>query len=225
MITGPPIAKLEIRLLDAVAVRGFMGPVLFVMFNPTEYGTERSVQYAKVAIPGLDAPVLQWVRGGGGNVTLELFADVTDAMIDGVLAGPDVRMLFVEPLEQLTVQHRQLHRPPRVAVRWGFSTVIRSAVAESLSVTYRMFDATGRPVRATARLTLQEHTPATEQIAELESPDLDTEVMVKSGDTLPRLAFQHYGDAKRWRVIARANGLVDPLDLEPGRTLIVPRIA
>ena len=113
MAENPPIAKLEIRVLDDVVLEGFFGKVFVAMFNPTEYGSERSVSYAKVAIPGLDSPVLQWVRGGGDSVTLELFADITDEMIDGVLAGADLRVRFVRPLEQLTVQHRQLHRPPR----------------------------------------------------------------------------------------------------------------
>lgn len=224
MAENPPIAKLEIRVLDDVVLEGFFGKVFVAMFNPTEYGSERSVSYAKVAIPGLDSPVLQWVRGGGDSVTLELFADITDEMIDGVLAGADLRVRFVRPLEQLTVQNRQLHRPPRVAVRWGFSTLIPSAVAESLSITYRLFDTTGRPVRATARLTLHQQTPATDQIAKLQSPDLETEIVVKAGETLALLAHRHYGDARRWRDIADANELEDPLTLTPGRILSLPRI-
>jgi len=36
------------------------------------------------------------------------------------------------------------------------------------------------------------------------------------------LAAQHYGDPSRWRVLAGANGILDPLELRPGTALVVP---
>ena len=40
-------------------VPGFVDGRLEVLFNPTEYSIDRETNYAEVAIPGLDSPVLQ----------------------------------------------------------------------------------------------------------------------------------------------------------------------
>jgi nucleoid-associated protein YgaU len=44
------------------------------------------------------------------------------------------------------------------------------------------------------------------------------------GETLDRLAARHYADSTRWRLIAEANNIVDPLNLEPGRLMIIPEL-
>jgi hypothetical protein len=201
-------------------------PSIEVPFNPTEYGIERGASWAEVAIPGLDAPVLQWVRGEGDTVNLELFLDVTESMAEGVIVGLDVRLRFVEPLQRLLVQDGRLHRPPRVTVTWGGRVVIASAVAQKLSVTYNLFDVGGRPARATARLTLRQHTSAATQLAEAgrQSPDRNSVTTVREGDTLPAIAYREYRDATRWRAIAEANRITDPLDLVPGQPLLVPKV-
>jgi len=212
--------------LQKLTIQPELSPPIVVPFNPTEYAIERGTSWAEVAIPGLDAPVLQWVRGEGDTVTLELFLDVTDAMESGVIVGQDVRTRFVEPLEQLMRQHGVLHRPPTVVVTWGGNSVIASAVAQRLSVTYTLFDVGGRPARATARLTLRQHTSAAKQLAETgrTSPDRNNVTTVREGDTLPAIAFREYRDARKWRVIAEANGITDPLGLTPGQPLLVPKV-
>jgi hypothetical protein len=219
MALGQDLQKLTI-------VAAEIGLHMQVPFNPTEYGIERGVSWAEIAIPGLDAPVLQWVRGEGDTVTLELFLDVTDAMANGLIVGPDVRARHVAQLESLTRQHGRLHRPPVVSVTWGPNPVIPSAVTQRLSVTYNLFDVAGRPARATARLTLRQHTPASQQIAEFggNSPDRNNVATVREGDTLPAIAHREYRDARRWRAIAEANGITDPLGLTPGQALLVPKV-
>jgi len=101
-----------------------------------------------------------------------------------------------------------------------------SAVALSLSLKYTLFDTKGRPVRATASLTLREHRSASQQIAEsrTQSPDKSNVATVRAGDTLPAIAFREYGDATLWRPIANANRLANPLALSPGQELLVPKV-
>ena len=55
-----------------------------VQVNPTELAFDKGVQLAEIAIPGLDSPLLQFVRGQAEQLTLELFFDTTD---DGMGAG------------------------------------------------------------------------------------------------------------------------------------------
>jgi hypothetical protein len=223
------LGMLTIAVLDQVVnVQGFdKGKTFTAAFNPTEYSVERESSFAEVAIPGLDAPVLQYVRGNGDKVSVELFFDVTDLMVDGmVTTGKGVRETYIAPLERLMLQDPKLHAPPRVHLAWG-STVIQSCcVATTLAVTYTLFDVTGIPVRATAKMSFRQANSASDQLGQmgLQSPDKTNAATVREGDTLPAIAFREYGDAAQWRAIAAANDLANPLALTPGAVLVVPRI-
>jgi len=45
---------------------------------------------------------------------------------------------------------------------------------------------------------------------------------VQRKDTLWSIAMRFYGDGKRWREIAQANGISDPSRLPVGATLVIP---
>ena len=45
---------------------------------------------------------------------------------------------------------------------------------------------------------------------------------VQPGETLDRISALHLGDSTKWRSIAEANGIEDPLDLRPGSLLAIP---
>jgi len=46
--------------------------------------------------------------------------------------------------------------------------------------------------------------------------------VVQKGDTLWKIAQQHYGDGKKWKLIADANPLLDPTAMRPGMRLVLP---
>jgi nucleoid-associated protein YgaU len=45
---------------------------------------------------------------------------------------------------------------------------------------------------------------------------------VTEGDSLWSIAAAEYGDPRWWRVVARANDVVNPRTLRPGTELVVP---
>jgi nucleoid-associated protein YgaU len=47
---------------------------------------------------------------------------------------------------------------------------------------------------------------------------------LESGQYLDTVANDLYGDSAQWRTIARANGIDDPLALDPGRVLMIPKL-
>jgi nucleoid-associated protein YgaU len=49
---------------------------------------------------------------------------------------------------------------------------------------------------------------------------------VKSGDSLSKIAQQHYGDGKKWRAIFEANRdlITNPDLIHPGQVLKIPSI-
>jgi hypothetical protein len=56
-----------------------------VLFNPERYTLNKGVHIAEINIPGLDSPVLQFVRGLNEKITMELFFDTTKhGMLDSV---------------------------------------------------------------------------------------------------------------------------------------------
>src|SRR5258708_40352543 len=58
--------------------------VIEVQFNPTEMTFAKSAQLAEVGIPGIDAPIQQFVRSQAEKLTLELFFDTTQMGMDTV---------------------------------------------------------------------------------------------------------------------------------------------
>jgi hypothetical protein len=49
--------------------------VIAVLFNPTEYSFERTNSYKATPVPGLGAPLLQFVNGESDQLSLQLFLD------------------------------------------------------------------------------------------------------------------------------------------------------
>ena len=56
------------------------------------------------------------------------------------------------------------------------------------------------------------------------TPTLHSVHRLVFGETLDRVAAQHYADPTRWRLIAEANGIVDPIALRPGDLLVIPEL-
>ena len=63
-----------------------------VQFNPEEYTLDRETNFAQLAVPGLSAPVVQFVAGNAQTLEMELLVDTTEASPAGG-PGADVRRL------------------------------------------------------------------------------------------------------------------------------------
>jgi hypothetical protein len=46
-----------------------------VSYNPTELAFTKSAQFADIAVPGLEAPIIQFIRGDAETLSLELWFD------------------------------------------------------------------------------------------------------------------------------------------------------
>src|SRR5215217_5772580 len=80
-----------------------------VQFNPTEISMDRTNQLAEIPIPGLDAPLQQFVRGQSERMTLELFFDTTE---DGMVSGATSVTQYTDQIYQLTKIEPGRHAPP-----------------------------------------------------------------------------------------------------------------
>jgi contractile injection system tube protein/LysM domain-containing protein len=201
--------------LEIVKPKGL--PDIPFRFNPTEYQLAKTNTFAELAIPGLESPPLQYVRGGSEKLTLDLIVDTSDTLLD-------VRKEYTDALRKLMSVENEIHAPPLVKLVWGQD--VFTGVMESLTITYTLFSPKGIPLRAKCTVGLKEFTPVAQQLLQNKtaSPDFDKSWTVRRGDTLSSLAGQLYQDAARWRAIARANDIDDPRTLEPGRELTIPRL-
>ena len=212
---------------------------LAVQFNPTEYTLNKGVQFADIPIPGLDMPIVQFVRGQTETLSLDLFFDTTDDGM-GETAKPVTEK--TDKFYQLIKIDRDMHAPPICRFTWGkggfpgsqftgkWSSQKRQngfqCVVESVRQRFTLFNPEGVPLRAILTVTLREYRTLKQQIQEirLASPDHTKTHVIRIGETLSGIADEVYGDPGAWRYIADHNGILDPLQLRPGRTLEIPPI-
>jgi hypothetical protein len=185
-----------------------------VLFNPSQYSIDKSNQIAEAAIPGLEAPILQYVHGGTRTLSMELFFDTYEERTD-VRAHTDkvYGLLKIDP---------STHAPPICRVNWG--NFAFRGVLDKVSGRFTLFQANGTPVRATLSVTFKEYIDVDVLIKEhpTESADHAKTRVVKSGDRIDIIANDEYGDPANWRPIAEANNLDDPSQLQPGARLVIP---
>lgn len=186
-------------------------------FNPTEYQLQKANNFAEIAIPGLETPPIQFVRGNCEKLTVELLADTSDTLLD-------VRTVYVNKVRNLLKIRSESHAPPIVNFVWSNNEF--RGVVDSLNVTYVLFSPEGVPLRAKLSLTLKEYRPVQIQLKDSPktSPDLEKTWVVRRGDKLSSIAAAVYRDAGVWRAIAKANQIQDPRTLAPGTVLTLPRI-
>jgi nucleoid-associated protein YgaU len=183
-------------------------------FNPTDVSVDKRVTYAEQELPGLDAPVQQFVSGSAETLSAELFFDTYED-------GEDVRTQ-TDQLTRLLMVDGDRHAPPVVTFAWG--RIALTSLLESANTTYTMFAGDGTPVRARMEVTFREYTPPEKQLRgePRHSADRASVHRVVEGETLPSIATAEYGSPTRWREIAAANDVVNPRRLEPGTVLRVP---
>jgi LysM repeat protein len=187
-----------------------------VMFNPEEYSLNKDNNFASQAIPGLSSPILQFVHGNLRTLEMELFFDTTDARTD-------VRDQTQKVVDLLKIDP-DLHAPPVVRVAWG-SLQLRCVLTRA-NQKFVKFLEDGRPTRARVTVTFSEFIDAEREAKEVnrQTADFTKIYTVQRGDTLSGIAVRFYEDPARWRPIAIANGIDDPLSLVPGQELHVPAL-
>ncbi|MFQ5857425.1 MAG: LysM peptidoglycan-binding domain-containing protein [Anaerolineae bacterium] len=210
---------------------------LDVQYNPTEFTLNKGAQIADIAIPGLDMPILQFVRGQTETLALDLFFDTTES---GMGEGARPVTEETDQFYQLIKIDRTSHAPPVCRFVWGVADFPGSkftgrwasqnrengfqCIVESVRQRFTLFSPEGVPLRVTLTLTLREYRTLRQQIEEIrfESSDHTQTHTVQRGETLTRIAGEAYRDPGQWRAIAVHNRITDPLDLRPGTVLEIP---
>lgn len=203
------------------------GEPIECLFNPAELTITKTNSWQAAESKGRNAPDLKFQGGQSGTMTLSLTLDTTDK-------GTDVTLHTNRLLDLMKVNSalpdsdpgRNKARPPWVEFHWGKMHSFK-AIVERLQVKFTYFASSGMPLRAKADLTLKQWKD--EGIRPLQNPtshtpEVHTVHRVVRGETLDRIAAVHYADPTRWRLIAEANAVVDPLAVGPGTLLVIPEL-
>jgi hypothetical protein len=96
-------------------------------------------------------------------------------------------------------------------------------VLTKVDVDFTRFTAQGMPVRATATIGCKVSVSKTKrQNPTSGGPPERTGLRLTDGQNIQGIARQRYGDPHRWRDLAEANGIDDPLRVRPGDLLFLP---
>lgn len=226
------MAKLTIRTLKPDETDDGEDPIE-VDYSPPEISLSKASQFGEIAIPGLEQPLLQFVRGDAETITLDLFFDGTTSVVG---APPTDVAKIVNRLAKLVSVKGEYHTPPLVHLSWGTgfpgnnvghnfkSWSSFTGVALSVTRKYTLFDAEGLPLRATVNISLKRYITLGNQLNEIgfQSADHTRLHIVAEGETLPLIAHDAFGDARLWWLIADHNNLADARDLVPGMRLELP---
>jgi Contractile injection system tube protein len=197
------------------------------LFNPAELTITKANTWNAGESKGRNAPELRFQGGQPGTLTLSLTLDTTDSGTD-VTTHTDalLDLMKVDPALAGSDRQRNKARPPWVEFHWGKLHSFR-AIIERLQVKFTYFASSGMPLRAKAELSLKQYKDEGErplQNPTSYTPTLHTVHRVVHGETLDRIAASYYADPARWRLIAEANAVVDPLAVPAGTLLVIPEI-
>jgi nucleoid-associated protein YgaU len=217
------LEKAYISLIRPAAAGGGsgaeIGRVTFA-YNPKEFSYTKSASWGREEARGAkEAPPVEFKGTQPTALTVEVF-------LDGYESGSDVSK-DIDTLTKCCVPlpdtiSSNMPTPPWVIFGWGHKVHI-TAYVKSVAVKCTMFDQSGAPLRAVCTVTMEEipqdtpgQNPSSRSLHALRSH------LVVAGDTLPSIAYRHYGKADWWRLLADENGLDDPMRLSVGSRLLIP---
>lgn len=203
-------------------------------FNPQQYTISKLNQWNATPVVGASLPTIQFGGGHGRELTLQLLFDAAENASADVRGVTD-RLLMMMEVTVPAGGDLATARPPTVTFAWG-PTVTFEAVAQQLNVQYTLFSPDGSPIRALCTLTLIQFAKADSRSTTGGALEADSSIVqspapapavhtVGEGDSLPSIAQSVYGEPSRWRDIAEANEIDDPLRPPRGQPLAIPRTA
>ena len=188
-------------------------------FNPKDFSITRTANWEAKDAKGGVAPA-QYGGPKPSEISVEVFLDATSEANGDITPKVDILLKACNP----TQQTKSKNKPSAPFVKFVWGKIIFKGYIETVAVKYTLFRANGTPVRGTATVKIKElgEAPAGTNPTSGGDPGT-TRHRVVAGDTLPSIAYNEFGRADAWRVIANANpSIQDPMRLRPGSVLLIP---
>jgi len=210
------------------------------MFNPESYTISSNAHYKENSEIGKEGSNPEFLKGTTRTLTTSLFFDsyyehmpsaAPMSLLGGFMSFSSLAESKIKPVTDTTKKIQEAvmiagsqHKPPMVKFQWG--NLNFQGVIQNLSEEYTMFTSSGKPTRAKVNITIDEvvDSKAGKLKSPFESPDRTKSKVVIEGMSLWSLAAEEYNDAEKWRIIAKANHIMNPLDIYPGQVLSIPAL-
>lgn len=192
-------------------------------FNPSTLHTARNAKYNSCEAAGQAAPTLEYRGTDAQSLSFELLLHAQDEMsASDVQAKIEALETLIEPTVEVPDTHQR--RPQHVRFIWGQYTSPLS-VCNSVATAIELFEPDGTPLRALVAIALTQAMPELGEQGQnptTRATQRRRAHLVHAGETLAGIAYAHYHDPTRWRMIALANEIDDPMRLPVGSLLTVP---
>jgi contractile injection system tube protein/LysM domain-containing protein len=196
------------------------------MFNPAKFSFSMSNRWSAEPVPGSNTPSMRYAGGESGKFSLSLVFDTTKSGTS-VTTHTNKLLKLMEVDTSLADYDAQRNsgRPPWVTFHWGTDLHTFKAIITNLDVALTYFSNEGLPLRANVDASFEQYEPDANWVRQNPTSGTPTPHrthVVSPGETLDRISAHYYGDSTRWRAIAGANGISDPLAVTPGTVLAIP---
>jgi len=211
------------------------GPTVIFAFNPQKISIQHSAKLQEIAPPKPTDDKKQTPSDTGtttdNNASLgyedriRAMGAVTITIADLVFAGGGTVADCAQLLDwsnAVIPPGTQNARMPTLTFTWG-TEISYSVNLISVDVNYERFTNAGKPIRAKVTLKFQSiQKPATGTNPTSGGiPGRRSHTMV-AGENLQHIATATYGKPGAWRALAAANGIEDPLAVQPGTVIYMP---
>jgi Contractile injection system tube protein len=214
----------------SLAIEG--GETIQALFNPTEFTITKGNNWTFDPVKGTSLPKGKF--GGGKPREMQVSLLLDQSLPNDGMSVKDITDKLFKMMEvpSGTGGGKANAVPPLVTFQWGEMIPFKAACT-SLTVAFQLFKPNGTPIRADVKLALTQAEAATSASANSAGKKTNPTTrssgglgvhVVRDGDSLQSIAHRTYGDPNRWRMIAEANGIDDPLHLRRGAPLDLPRI-
>jgi hypothetical protein len=208
------------------------GEEIQALFNPTEFTITKGNNWTFDPIKGTSLPKGKFGGGKPREMQVNLLLDKT-LPNDGMSVKDITDKLFkMMEVPSGSGGGGAGSVPPLVTFQWGEMIPFKAACT-SLTVAFQLFKPNGTPIRADVKLALTQAETATSASSSSGNRQTNPTTrsdgglgvhVVRDGDSLQSVAHRIYGDPGRWRLIAEANGVDNPLHLRRGTALNLPRL-
>lgn len=207
------------------------------LINPESYTLDYKVEFSgedkNAQASGTSGQQLKFEKVVPPDLSFEFLFDATGIIEMSQKAGKNTNDAKKESITEDINAFRELligyngdaHETRHLKLVWGDGLVFVGRATE-MSIAYKLFNASGKPVRAAVRVKFKSSIEEGKRIAleNKKSPDLTHYRRVKAGDTLHLMCQRIYGDARYYLQVAEMNQLGNFRRLTPGQELLFPPI-
>lgn len=200
------------------------GAYFEALINPETYTLDYKLKFSGSGQgQGTSGKQLKYEYTEPEEITFEFLFDNT-----GIIDGKPRENIAddIKRFKKILIEYKgDAHEPRHFKLVWGENSIFKGRVTE-LSITYKLFNPDGSPIRAVAKVKFKSSIEEMKRAAKenKSSPDLTHVRQVKAGDTLPLMCYRIYGDARYYLQVAAINGLSNFRDLIPGSEIVFPPI-